>query len=151
IVESEWIDLSSRYQNIELHEYVVMPNHFHGIIEILPHDAVGATLAVAQNDTINRAGASPAHTVAQNDTINGAGVNPAHTVAQIVGTFKSLVMKKCLEIYKSQKQYLGKLWQRNYFEHIIRNYQSFQTISEYIINNPIKWENDKFYKIENSL
>jgi REP element-mobilizing transposase RayT len=40
-------------------------------------------------------------------------------------------------------------WQRNYFEHIIRDWQSYQTILEYIINNPQKWENDKFYCIEN--
>lgn len=39
----------------------------------------------------------------------------------------------------------GKLWQRNYWEHIIRNEQSNQTISEYIINNPEKWVGDKFY------
>ena len=39
----------------------------------------------------------------------------------------------------------GKLWQRNYWEHIIRNEKSYQTISDYIINNPAKWINDKFY------
>jgi REP element-mobilizing transposase RayT len=39
-----------------------------------------------------------------------------------------------------------KLWQRNYYEHIIRNEQSYQTISDYIINNPVKWKGDKFYK-----
>ncbi|MDI9311558.1 MAG: transposase, partial [Limnohabitans sp.] len=39
----------------------------------------------------------------------------------------------------------GKLWQRNYYEHIIRNKQSYQTISKYINNNPAKWADDKFY------
>ena len=39
----------------------------------------------------------------------------------------------------------GKLWQRNYYEHIIRDEQSYQTISDYIINNPIKWNDDKFH------
>jgi putative transposase len=37
----------------------------------------------------------------------------------------------------------GKLWQRNYWEHIIRDEYSYQNITEYIINNPLKWENDK--------
>ncbi|MCO5260659.1 MAG: hypothetical protein M9916_10990 [Crocinitomicaceae bacterium] len=40
----------------------------------------------------------------------------------------------------------GKLWQRNYWEHIIRNEQSYHRISEYIINNPTKWINDKFHR-----
>jgi len=42
-------------------------------------------------------------------------------------------------------QPLQPVWQRNYHEHIIRNEQSYQTISEYIINNPEKWKDDKFY------
>jgi putative transposase len=41
---------------------------------------------------------------------------------------------------------MGKLWQRNYHEHIIRNEQSYKRIAEYIINNPKKWKDDKFYR-----
>lgn len=41
---------------------------------------------------------------------------------------------------------IEKLWQRNYHEHIIRNEQSYQRISEYIINNPMNWKEDKFYE-----
>lgn len=41
----------------------------------------------------------------------------------------------------------GKLWQRNYYEHIIRDDRSYQTISEYILSNPAKWADDKFYKL----
>jgi REP element-mobilizing transposase RayT len=68
-----------------------------------------------------------------------------------VGAYKSLVANGCLEIWKSKwagvnpVPLMGKLWQRNYYEHIIRNEQSYQTISNYIINNPAKWTNDKFY------
>ena len=47
MVETEWMHLKTRFPNIELHEYIVMPNHFHGILEI-----VGATLVVAQNNTV---------------------------------------------------------------------------------------------------
>jgi hypothetical protein len=46
MVETEWLKLPERFKNIKLHEYIVMPNHFHAILEI----AVGATLVVAQND-----------------------------------------------------------------------------------------------------
>lgn len=40
---------------------------------------------------------------------------------------------------------MGKLWQRNYYEHIIRNEESYNRIASYIINNPLKWKNDKFF------
>jgi putative transposase len=69
----------------------------------------------------------------------------APTVGDIVGAYKSLVANGCLEIYKSKNEMMGKLWQRNYYEHIIRNVQSYNTISEYIINNPQKWRDDKFF------
>ena len=95
---------------------------------------VGATLSVTQNDAIN-------------DGDIRAGASPAPTVGDIVGAYKSLVTNACLEIYKSKNELMGKLWQRNYHEHIIRDEQSYITISDYIINNPTKWAEDKFYTI----
>ena len=67
------------------------------------------------------------------------------TVGDMVGAYKSLVANGCLEIYKRKNEMMGKLWQRNYYEHIIRNEQSYHRISEYIINNPAKRADDKFY------
>jgi len=84
-----------------------------------------------------------------NDTdVVGTGFTPVPTtsVSDIVGAYKSLVANGCLKIYKSKNEIMGKLWQRNYYEHIIRNEKSYKTISEYIINNPVKWSDDKFYK-----
>ena len=40
---------------------------------------------------------------------------------------------------------MGKLWQRNYHEHIIREEQAYQKISDYIINNPANWKEDQFF------
>ena len=48
MIETEWLSLPNRFKNIQLHEYIVMPNHFHGILQIISN-AVGATLVVAQN------------------------------------------------------------------------------------------------------
>ncbi|MBK5214783.1 MAG: hypothetical protein JJE55_14110 [Flavobacteriaceae bacterium] len=85
------------------------------------------------------------------DSIKGAGASPARTGANaaylgdIVGAYKSIVANECLRIYKLNNQIMGKLWQRNYYEIIIRNQQSYSRISEYIINNPAKWDSDKFY------
>ncbi|MEI8204266.1 MAG: hypothetical protein WCH34_14685, partial [Bacteroidota bacterium] len=111
------------------------------------------------------AGFTPAH-VAPNDQIVGAGFTPAHddngqsldkwatarvaptiapTIGNIVGAYKSLVVNECLKIFKSNDEIMGKLWQRNFYEHIIRIEQSYQQISNYIINNPANWGNDRFY------
>ena len=135
IAYNEWGKLAERFQNFELDVFQIMPNHMHGIIVLNEH--VGATLAVAPNN-----GVAP-----NNDANIWAGASPAPTVSDIVGAYKSLVSNGCLEIYKSKNETMGKLWQRNYYEHIIRNEQSYQTISNYIINNPAKWQEDKFYAL----
>jgi REP element-mobilizing transposase RayT len=76
----------------------------------------------------------------------------AHTIGDIIGAYKSLVANECLKIWKTKwvgakpTPKMGKLWQTNYHEHIIRNQQSYQKISEYIVNNPAKWLENKFYK-----
>jgi len=55
------------------------------------------------------------------------------------GAYKSLVFTRCLEISNENKCVLGKLWQRNYWEHIIRNETEYAKIAEYICDNPILW------------
>ena len=80
-----------------------------------------------------------------------AGVNPAPTietvvVGNIVGAFKSQVSNEILKLYKIRNKYLGKLWQRNYYEHIIRNETELNKIREYIIYNPVNWKSDENYK-----
>lgn len=132
IAYNEWAKLQERFTNFELDIFQIMPNHVHGIIVLNESIAnVGAGFTPAQND---------------DDADNRVRVNRTPTVGDIVGAYKSLVANACLEIYKSKNKTMGKLWQRNYHEHIIRNEQSYQTISGYIINNPAKWNDDKFFK-----
>lgn len=138
IAYNEWNKLPERFSNFELDVFQIMPNHMHGIMVL-----VGATLAVAPNN--------------ETDNNNRAGASPALTIGDIVGAYKSLVANVCLKIFKSKwagvnigagvnpAPTMGKLWQRNYYEHIIKNEQSYQTISNYIITNPSKWKDDKFY------
>lgn len=131
MIETEWKNLKNRFPNIELHEYVIMPNHFHGILEI-----VGATLVVAQNE-------NTPPVVAQNDNLATTRVAPTNkTVGDMMDAFKSITTVEYIRGVKNLgwQPFDGKLWQRNYYEHIIRNEQSYQTISNYIINNPAKWQ-----------
>ncbi len=64
----------------------------------------------------------------------------------MVGAFQSITTVGYIRGVKNKnwQPFDGKLWQRNYWEHIIRNEKSYQNISEYIINNPLKWDDDKF-------
>jgi hypothetical protein len=99
---------------------------FHCIIE-----TVGADLRVCPNDENGQS-----HRIAPT-------VSPLHRVVQ---WFKTMTTNEYIRGVKTKnwQAFIGKLWQRNYWEHIIRNNKSYQTISEYSINNPLKWDNDKF-------
>ena len=124
----------------------------HGIIMLT--NTVGATLAVAPDENTHAKNDAVAPAPAPDDSVVavGAGASPAatntKTIGDIVGAYKSLVANDCLKIFKQKYpgKMMEKLWQRNYFEHIIRDEQSYQRISDYIINNPKKWKDDKFYK-----
>ena len=125
IVEQEWHEILKRFPDVELDAFVVMPNHIHGII------IVGATLVVA----LNR------EDMVRSNINNRAGTSPAPTLGHIIGSFKSL----CIYKRKNSGLNAGKLWQRNYYEHIIRNETELNKIREYIITNPLNWESDENY------
>ena len=125
MVEAEWLALPNRYKNIKLHEFIVMPNHFHSILEITE----GATLVVAP--------------------IEGQPQRIAPTtVGEIVGSFKSKTTVEYINGVKNLnwKTFNGKVWQRNYHESIIRSENSYINISSYIIKNPANFKEDKFFK-----
>jgi len=169
IAHHQWQQLPARFPNMELDVFQIMPNHMHGIISLTV--PVGATLAVApDNETVadgNKTVARDNDTVAEGNKMvfpdndidadsAGAGASPApaatneiksKTIGDIVGAYKSLVANDCLEIFKQKQpgERMGKLWQRNYWDHIIRDEQSYQRISEYIRNNVKNWRKDKFH------
>ena len=129
IIEEQWHRLPDRFPNIKLDAFTIMPNHIHGII------FVGAPLAVARNVGVT-------FTVTQDMT------NPAPTLGDIVGAFKSLCVNRWLRYIKQTegdhkgRPYIGKFWQRNYYEHIIRNDDELNRIRKYIAENPLKWDLD---------
>jgi len=67
------------------------------------------------------------------------------SVQHIIGAMKSLITMEILSIYKANNKYMGKIFQRSYYDHIIRNEAEYNKIWEYIDTNPLKWELDKYY------
>ena len=160
IITDVWYALLGWFPTIALDEFVVMPNHVHFILWIHPPDAAVATLAVAQD----RAGASPARTngetrgvrvgatlaVAQKGDIapwtipDPEAANPKPTLGDVVGAFQSLVFTVYLDwTQANDPTRRAKFWQRNYYEHIIRNERELQAIRRYIRQNPDDWALDR--------
>ncbi len=119
-----WLNIPNHFPNAILHEYVIMPNHVHGIIEL-----VGANHHSPKNVSV----------IGDNRAKNVSPLrSPSKTVGSVVRGFKIGVTK-----WMRQNTDTFYIWQRNYWEHIIRDDKSHENISQYIINNPTKWNNDK--------
>lgn len=156
MINDEWLGIPNRFQNVKLYEFTVMPNHFHSVMEITEPN-VGATLVVAQNNMVALNDPNMKNQTGQTaDTKNGhpQGIAPTDknadkpTVGDMVGAFESITTVQYIRGVKNHNwpRFNGKLWQRNYWEHIIRNEKSYLKISEYILNNPANWHDDKFHK-----
>jgi len=142
IADECWLEIPKHFPNVILHEYIVMPNHVHGIIELVNDDNV---VGVENFQPLQH------HNESQRNEFQKM---IPRSIGSIVKGFK-IGVTKWFRINEDvsvgdgnfqPQQSQRKLWQRNYYEHIIRNEQSYQTISDYIINNPVKWKGDKFYK-----
>ena len=144
MIEEQWLALIARFPGIELDLYQVMPNHFHGVLVII--EPVGATLVAARNmDTksIHENGAGMSH---------GKGIKPAPTLGDIIGAFKSITTHKYIQGVDNNDwpQFYKRLWQRNYYEHVVRDEADLNRICDYIQSNPANWDeeeqNPKFIK-----
>lgn len=130
LVSGYWASIPDIYSNVELDEFVVMPNHIHGLITIV---AAGSL----QEGTI------------PTDPINSVGVGSADphddarktTIPSIVARFKKTSTTAINRFHNSRG---SKVWQRNYYEHVIRNELELTKAREYIVNNPMKWTLDKY-------
>jgi REP element-mobilizing transposase RayT len=122
LVRDEWLKTFEIRTEIQSGEFVVMPNHFHGIL-IIDADICRGTARRAP--TAERFGRP----------ISGS-------LPTIVRAFKSAVTKRINEIRKSPGI---PVWQRNYYEHVIRNEDDYRKIAEYIADNPRRWEEDTLH------
>lgn len=140
IIKDVWFSLPLWFPNIELDEFVIMPNHVHFVIWLGVLDAhVGTPLAGILN-TQEKDGGKPRPYVLPSPQ----RTNPNPTLGDVIGAFKSLVFKTYLNWIKTNsvsKQ--AKFWHDNYYEHIVRNERELNAIRQYIIDNPRNWDIDR--------
>ncbi|MBC8029905.1 MAG: transposase [Pyrinomonadaceae bacterium] len=131
IVETCWREIPEHFPNVYLDEWVIMPNHVHGIIVIRypkGYDPSGRGTACRAPTTI--------------DTRSEEFGKPvAGSLPTIIRSFKSAVTKRVNELATNTR---SPLWQRNYFEHVIRDEESLNKIRNYIWENPIHWWSDEY-------
>ena len=140
--ELEWHKTESMREQIVLHDFVVMPNHVHGIIEIIHSSetiSVGAHCVRPHNDNFHDENNNPTHH--QNPVIGGR-TQCAPTLGFVIRGYKAAVTKQINLLRHVAGQ---KVWQRNYHEHVIRNEPSYLKIAEYIQTNPLRWRDDCHY------
>ena len=117
-----WLEIPEHFPNIGLDEFVVMPNHIHGIIGIMEIRDVGAQHAAPLPVPLPR-----------NRVLPGS-------LGAIVRSYKSVVTKRINEIRGTPG---ATFWQRSYYEHLIRNEKSAERVRNYIRNNPLRWHVDR--------
>ncbi|TSA16141.1 transposase [bacterium] len=132
IVTEEWLRTPTIRSNVELDEFIVMPDHFHGIIDLHAErngeheqdSSCGGELQFAPTVTPFR--------------------SPSKTIGAIIRGFKAAATKRANELRKTPGL---PLWQRNYYEHIIRDQMELDRIREYILLNPAKWMDEEEIKV----
>jgi len=122
VVEREWLRATEIRSNVELDEFIILPNHIHSII-VVNESNVGATCRSPEGE-----GTSPLR----------KGPRSA-SIGAILAGFKSAVTKRINELRCTP---YTPVWQRNFYEHVIRNEDDLDEIREYIVNNPLKWDLD---------
>jgi putative transposase len=159
IAHNEWYKTSGIRNNVALGAFVVMPNHIHGIIIITrselhsPSNSSMHSPQRTQTELIQGEFNSPLRGEHDNPKQGERGSlqkgecnsplrSPSQTIGAIIRGYKSAVTK--------QNNMLGlhmdtPIWQKNYYDHIIRNETSYQHIDNYIRQNPLLWKEDKFF------
>jgi putative transposase len=126
MVEATWAELPTRFRHTELDSSIAMPNHFHAIIEVVGAPLVGAL----DEGQVNPMGRAP--------------TRGAPALGAMIGAFKSLVTNAYIRGVEDLgwRPFSGRLWQRNFYEHIIRTEEALEQIRDYIRTNPLRWDRD---------
>ncbi len=127
MIQTTWCEIPDHYPGIDVDTFVIMPNHIHGIIILV--------------------GAGPRACPEPQVMGQPRGVAPTGSLSlpDVVHRFKALTTRRYIDGVKQYgwPRFDGKLWQRNYYEHVIRNDESMARIRQYIVHNPARWAIDR--------
>ncbi|UGU16167.1 transposase [Sinomicrobium kalidii] len=146
IADLLWFELKNHRKNVFLGEYVVMPNHFHGIL-ILNNENRTSVVTDTINNDVDDVETGHALSLQPPSQTNGKTIGRKrfqnigkNTVSSIIGGYKSAVSKHARRLGYD----FG--WQDRFHDHIIRNEKEYLRIEKYIIDNPSNWNDDRFFK-----
>jgi putative transposase len=137
-VEASWNSLPRHFSFIELDAFIVMPNHVHGIIVITENcrgEAFGQTINETNKKSLNP-NASPSTDA--NQPIIPCGTKSG-SLGAIIQNFKSVATRRVNSLTRNK----GTIWQRDYYEEIIRDEKAYENLRRYILENPLKWNEDE--------
>jgi REP element-mobilizing transposase RayT len=147
IVENFWQEIPKHFTSVILDEYVIMPNHLHGIVEINNDKSVETQFIACDGvpnansncrDAINR--------VSTGDTLKTGGITGDHNPMLNPGSLSKMMRwykGRCAFEIRKQLNPITFAWQPRFYDHIIRNEISLNKIREYIQTNPEMWERDR--------
>jgi REP element-mobilizing transposase RayT len=143
LIESIWQETVSRYKSVQSDIYIVMPNHFHCIVSIA-NRRIGADMESAPTIPSRSMAANPLST-----HFVGADSISAPTVGEVIQSFKRNSTVKYIDGVNAgiYPPFNKRIWQRNYYEHIIWNETDYETKWKYIEENPARWTEDEYYDL----
>ncbi|MCE2719943.1 MAG: transposase [Dolichospermum sp.] len=141
LIKEEWLKSAEIRKEIEFDDFVIMPNHFHGIV-IINQEINSDFMKNDVDFQDNNVGANGRSPLQQIQSSRPKISMKPKSISSLIAGFKSATTKK-INIIRNTPQ--NPVWQRNYYDHIIRNDESLARIREYVQNNPLSWENDQLH------
>lgn len=133
-----WDDIPRHFPAVDTDVFVVMPNHIHGLV-VMTDEPVGAGLPRQESDAPPHAG----HTTSGSATL-GEATSPLPLRRPLLGNVVAYFKYQSAKHINTSRGLPGAaVWQRNYYEHIIRNEASLSHIRQYILDNPVRWVFDR--------
>ena len=167
MVNKLWCEIINDFSHVALHEFVIMPNHIHGIIEIVNNpvgaDSISALQPISALEPMNTLqpmnarepmnGIAPKRADMESqradmESNKRADMESAPTLGKIIQSFKRHTTLQYIKMVKNGTlpPFDKRIWQRNYYEHIIRDDVDYERVATYTVNNPLTWKDDVLSK-----
>ncbi len=160
MIEKWYMKLEEKFPGIQCEDYIIMPNHIHCIIRIMPPVKTDPCICLYNLHSAHQNARSPDNSGRQYSNDNDEASRGEHagspqtdfreeeknvSLSRIIQWFKTMSSNEYIRNVKEKNWpvFDAKVWQRNYYEHIIRNNFEYQRIRRYIRNNPKNWKEEK--------